>query len=288
MGIDFDAALKELFEVDRPTLLGALARGEAVREFLNVELPHVELPRADIVARLAGRSILHVEFQSTNDPDIGYRQGIYCLRLGQKFRGDVRQVLVYVGRGRLKMKGFHRTGGTTVEFDVIDIRAFRAEALLNTGNPADLALAMLARGGADLLPEIMKRAGRLRGPARERLMGQLLVLSGLRGLPGKVELEMNRMGVVIDARKNPVLMRYLRDARVEGREEGRQEGRQEGREVGHEEGRRAQLSVLLETKFGRLEPWVTERLARATAQQLDLWARKFVNAERIDQVIRRR
>ncbi|MEZ5401594.1 MAG: hypothetical protein R2729_18115 [Bryobacteraceae bacterium] len=284
MGFDFGAALKELFEVDRPALLGTLARGMEVREFLNVEFPRVEMPRADVVMRMADRSILHVEFQSSNDNDIGYRQGNYCLMMTRRYRCRVRQVLIYVGRGRLTMEGLLDAGGTAVRFEVLDIRSLRAEDLCTTGRPADLALAMLARGGAELLPEIVRRAGRLRGAVRERLMAQLLVLSGLRGLPGKVELEMKHMGVVIDVRKNPVLMRYLRDAR----EEGREEGREQGREAGLVEGRRAMLADQLADLFGPLPGWSSDRIAPASVQQLETWARGLRTADSLEQVIRRR
>jgi hypothetical protein len=36
---DFDGTLKELFQQDRPTLLGRLTRGIAIKEFLNVDCP---------------------------------------------------------------------------------------------------------------------------------------------------------------------------------------------------------------------------------------------------------
>ena len=39
---DFDGALKELFERDRPLLLEKLTGGIAVKAFLNVELPKVQ------------------------------------------------------------------------------------------------------------------------------------------------------------------------------------------------------------------------------------------------------
>ena len=41
---DFDGALKELFERDRPLLLEKLTGGIAVKAFLNVELPKVRHP----------------------------------------------------------------------------------------------------------------------------------------------------------------------------------------------------------------------------------------------------
>ena len=41
---DFDGALKELFERDRPLLLEKLTGGIAVKAFLNVELPNFRHP----------------------------------------------------------------------------------------------------------------------------------------------------------------------------------------------------------------------------------------------------
>jgi predicted transposase YdaD len=303
-GIDFDAALKELFEVDRPSLLRRLARGVKLREFLNVELPRVQMPRADIVVRLADGTILHIEFQSTNSWRIGFRQGFYGLALAEKYRCKVPQIVLYVGRRRLTMPNCLDVGSAIVRYDLMDIRELRAEELMNTGNAADLPLAMLAHGGEAALPGIIERAAQLEGDGRRRLLGQILILSGLRGLPGKVESEMSRMGVVIDARKNPVLMRYLRDAREQGLAEGREQGREEGRAIGQEEGRargreeglsrgaipgrRALLVQLLEARFGTVPRWASDRVARATTAQLDRWGRRVLTAETVDQVLEKR
>jgi hypothetical protein len=46
---NFDGALKEVFQEDRPTLLKHLTRGLAVKEFLNVALPRVQERRVDLV-----------------------------------------------------------------------------------------------------------------------------------------------------------------------------------------------------------------------------------------------
>ncbi len=301
---DFDGALKELWERDRPSLLHALTGGVPIRETLNVELPRVQARRADIVYLLDDGSILHIEFQSTNDRDIAYRQGIYCLLLAQRHRKPVRQVVLYVGRGKMTMPDSIETGQTTVHYQILDIRSIAAEQLVATGHPADLALSILGGGGHRILTRIIAAATRLDGPARNRVLAQLLVLSGLRGLSTKVEWEMKHMGVVIDARKNPVLMRYFQEvaeeikaeAFAEGRElgvelgveRGREQGREQGREGGTLAGKAQLLEGLLTERFGSLPKWATERLHRATADQLDRWGRKFVTAATLENVIGRR
>ncbi|MEZ5351479.1 MAG: hypothetical protein R2762_02495 [Bryobacteraceae bacterium] len=289
---DFDGALKELFERDSPSLLTTLTNGISVSEFLNVELPMVQTRRADLVMRLADGTIAHVEFQSGNDRDIGYRQGIYCLMLGQRYRCDVHQSLLYVGRGKMRMPERIRVGRTTVEYQVLDIRSLDSEALLRGGSSGDIPLAILAGGGEKRLAGIVERAARLKGGARERALAQLLVLSGLRGLPREVEWEMKRMGVVIDVTKNPVLMRYLSEATArgiaEGRAEGRAEGKAEGRAEGKAEGKAEVVRELLEARFGPLPQWAESRVAGTGVAQLDRWARRLLTASSLEQAIGRR
>ncbi len=304
MRFDFDSTLKELWERDRPSLLEILTGGVAIRETLNVELPRVQARRADIVYLLADGSIFHVEFQSTNDRDIAYRQGIYCLLLAQRHRCPVRQVVVYVGRAKMTMPDSVSIGDTRVQFQLVDIRSIRAESLIETGRPADLALSILAGGGDQLLGRIIGAAAQLEGTARERVLAQLLVLAGLRGLPGQVEWEMKRMGVVIDATKNPVLMRYLREAADQAREQGLEQGLEKGLEKGLEQGlerglergleqgalagKAAVIEGLLSQRFGALPKWARDRLHRGTSAQMDRWSRKLLTASSLEQVVGRR
>lgn len=174
--------------MDRPLLLNELTGGIPVTQFLNVELPKVLDRRLDLVMRLADTSILHVELQSANDAGIAYRQGVYCFLLGQMHRGiRIRQTVLYVGGRPLRMPDGVDLGETTGHFRLMDIRQIDAGLLLASANPADYVLAMLAGGGESRLSEIVSRIARLRGPARERALAQLLVLSGLRGLPTQVQ-----------------------------------------------------------------------------------------------------
>jgi len=100
----YDLVVKDLFQRDHPSLLDQLTAGVPVREVLNVELARVEERRADLVLLLADGTILHLEFQSTNDRNMPYREGIYCLLLGQKYRRRVRQVVLYLGQAKMRME----------------------------------------------------------------------------------------------------------------------------------------------------------------------------------------
>ncbi|GAA5236832.1 hypothetical protein GCM10025795_50970 [Verticiella sediminum] len=71
---------------------------------------------------------------------------------------------------------------------------------------------------------------------------------------------------------------------AQGRLEGRQEGRQEGRGEGHHEGLRQALSSLLERRFGPLPPAARERVQTASADTLQIWLLRVLDAARLDDV----
>src|SRR2546427_1498437 len=148
-GSKYDLVVKDLFQRDHPSLLDQLTAGVAVRAVLSVELARVEERRADLVLLLADESISHIEFQSGNDKDIPFREGIYCLLLGQKYRRRVRQVVLYLGQAKMRVEDRVDLGETKVAYRLMDIREMDARTLMASGRPGDLALAMLASGGPE-------------------------------------------------------------------------------------------------------------------------------------------
>jgi hypothetical protein len=184
-GFDFDGALKEVFQQDRPTLLRHLTRDLAVKEFLNIELPKVQERRVDLVLSLEDRSILHIEFQSTNDRNMAYRMVEYWPLIKRRFKRPLRQVVLFVGQARSAIVNRLEEDDLRFSYDVMDIREVDAGALMKSGNHGDLALAVLAGGGDAQLREILRRAAAVGGTHRNRLLAKILVLSGLRGAAGK-------------------------------------------------------------------------------------------------------
>jgi predicted transposase/invertase (TIGR01784 family) len=67
--------------------------------------------------------------------------------------------------------------------------------------------------------------------------------------------------------------------------EGRKQGREEGKAEGREEACRSLLQQLLVSKFGAaLEPYISERIARAPEHQLTAWTTRILSASSIDEV----
>jgi hypothetical protein len=282
--IRYDAVLKDLFQQDHPALLEQLTGGVAVRESLNVEFAAVVERRADLLFRLADDSLFHLDFQSENDRDMPYREGIYGLMAAQKYRRKIRQVVLYTGPARMRMPVWLDLGEIKVAYSLVDIRAFDAEALLKSGRPGDFALAMLSRGGVDKVREILERAARLRGPQREKVLGQLVALSGLRRLGGTVTIELKSMGYAKYVDDHV----FLREIRAAALAEGEARGEARGEAKGKAAGKAEIIIDLLGEKFGPLPKWARMRVEKAEAPLLERWTKKVLTAETLDEVVGKR
>ena len=285
---NFDGLLKELFQRDRPSLLTKFVGGVRVKTFLNVEFPRVQERSVDLLELLEDDTILHVEIQSTHDRDMAYRMLEYYALVKRRHKRPMRQVLLYVGEGRLRMPDRIAEDGNLVVWNVVDIRSFDAGALIASGNPGDLALAVLAGGGDTRIRAILQKIGRLKGMARQRLQTQILVLAGLRGAVRQVQSEMKELRMVIDAKKNPWLMSLQREFLEEGKARGMAEGKAEGKAQGKAEALVSVLERLLVTKFGPLPKWAKDRILRAPVEQTDRWVNKVLDASALEEVIGRR
>jgi hypothetical protein len=152
-------------------------------------------------------------------------------------------------------------GETRIAYRLIDIRTLESETLIASGRPGDLALAMLANGGPDRVVEIIRRANELRGPERQRVLAQLVLLCGLRQLTGRLTMELKTMGATIDIAKNEILRDLMRD------------------------GQASIIRIQLESKFGKLPKWVDERLSHAKLSDVERWAKKLLTAETLEGVL---
>ena len=133
-----------------------------------------------------------------------------------------------------------------------------------SGRPGDLALAMLASGGPEQVFEIAKRAGGLKGAERQRVLSQLVLLSGLRRLTGRLRIELKAMGIITDITKNEFVQDVVRDTQAN------------------------MLRGQLETKFGSLPKWVDERLETASSVQVERWSKKILTADTLEGVLGKR
>jgi hypothetical protein len=265
MAQDYDVVLKLLFRSESSQAVQEIA-GAPVKRWLDKELPAIRNTRADLVGETITGDVVHLEFMSENQPLFGLRMAAYYVEIYQAWARHPSQVLVYVGRAKLRMSGHFKSPTLSFRFRVVDLRELNGRRFLSSGEASDQILALLMRlkNRREAIRQILATIATLDARAREDALGQLMVICGLRGIETEVEEEI---------RKVPVLNSLL-DHKVLGREfkKGLEQGRQEGEARGEAKLLRRQL----EHRFKRLPKWVPDRLATATPNQIEEWQERLL------------
>ena len=135
-----DIALKDIFE-EIPHRLSKILAPAPIKELL----PSTEL-RVDFLARLEDDSILHIEFQSFNDPNMPFRMLRYYLAIWERYPNNpIKQLLVYVGNRKLRMKSRLKLRNLSFSYEILDIRQIDCRVLLESPDPMDRLLACLCK-----------------------------------------------------------------------------------------------------------------------------------------------
>jgi len=118
-----------------------------------------------------------------------------------------------------------------------------------------------------------------RGYTRDDVLELFRFLDWVLTLPPVLEVRFQTAVIELEReRQMPYITSIERMGIEKGREEGRQEGRQEGEMV--------ILRRLLTRRFGLLSDEVEQRLHAATVQDLERWADRVLDAQRLDEVFR--
>jgi len=205
----------------------------------------------------------------------------YLVHVNRLHKRVPRQILLYVGRERLRMDNQFRWADGQAGFTLIDMRDVDGDPLVASPEPSDNVLAILGRlkDQRAALHGVLEKLKRLDKVQAEFYYESLLILAGLRGLEEAVKEEAKML--TIDISENKVLGPAYNRGREEGREEGLQEGRQEGRQ--------ALLGLLLrqiESRFGSPPPWVEQRLSQYPSQELEEIGLRLLSAPTLEELFR--
>ena len=265
--MQYDRAIKELFIQAGTNLLTRLG-GAPPREWLDIELPQTRAPRADLVCWLMNDKLIHLEFQSYNEPDMAWRMLDYRALLEQAYRVEPAQFLLYIGEPPLRMPGGITGTDLVYRYGVLDIRDFDGDELLNSNQAGDVVLAFLCRGGEQRARAIIDRLKSHSPQARQRGLRLFLILSDLRPLTEPFYQEIESMSFLIDEETHPYLKRVLARGEVRGELRGE-------RKIVHR---------MLESRFGPLPDWAEQRLEAADLPMIDRFADRILSADRLDQI----
>ncbi len=99
-----------------------------------------------VLIKARGRKpfILHIEFQSTNDPRMPRRMAAYDYMLHLQYNLEVISIVIYIGEKKMSMKDSVRFNKNFYRYRLIDIRDIDPGLFLQSDNPREIIFALLA------------------------------------------------------------------------------------------------------------------------------------------------
>ena len=264
---EYDVALKRILTRPGSVLLTALTGFDRL-QWLNVETPTVRNLRVDALGKSPDENLVQIELQSRNEKHLPMRMGEYLFAIGRTHGRLPRQIALYVGDAKLRMKDWIETPDVSYRFHLVDIRDLDGETLMASRNLGDNVIAVLTMLGSqpDTVRRILERIANRQAPERDEGLAELLIVAGLRRMTGEVKREAKRMPILNDIMDNEVFGPLIRQGRAEGRAEG-------------------QMEILLgqiEKRFGRVPPRLGKRLAALKPEQIKAVGLRLLDAQRIE------
>lgn len=263
--INSDEILKELFQAAGAFLWQTFTQ-HGVKRFLNIEFSSTRARRADLIVEQEDGEIVHLEFQSTNELDMPWRELEYYTLIYRQCRRIPRQLVIYVGRAKLRMAGKIEHPKLKYEYDLLDIRKIAAAPLLASAEVETNIIGFLCGQGATQanLRRILKKISQLKGKRRRDALEKLALLAGLRVRSEIFAKEAIKMGLEAEIRDNPIINYYFKE--------------------GQQEGEINLLRKQLRKRFGQLPEWTNEYLKKATTSELEEVGLRLLEAASLEEV----
>jgi len=286
-----DIALRDIFE-EVPHRLSKILSPVPIKELLPTSLPSTEL-RVDFLAKLEDESILHMEFQSFNDTNMPWRMLRYYTAIVEKYKAyNIKQLVVYVGNEKLRMKSSLKIKNLVFKYEILDIRQIDCKVLLESPDPMDKLLACLCKveDEAYLIEKLIKTMEGMNEEERKDYLLKALTLTELRpNLRIRLTEEVKHMPIVVrpeDIRlpkkklKKDILYRL-------GLEEGKRIGLELGLEEGFLKALQDTVLTLIKSKMGQIPEGMEAKIKDIRDREyLNVLIEKLINSGDVLDVLR--
>ncbi len=252
----YDRIFKENIEaVFFPVIINRYKWEIASSEILESKLQSTKEREIDFLRKVTTKEgqqfILHLEFQSTNDPEMIYRMQEYHAMLVRKYKLRVHQIVIYLGEKKMTMQTKLPKELTFTEFEPLDMRSIDYNVLLASQIPEEIILAVLGdRKGVDpnvIIESLLNHLFKISKDANalHKFINQLQILSKLRNLEESVIKIADSMPIDIDLTDH----KLFKDGLSLGMQKGEQIGMQKGEQKVLENKEAAVLRMLESKKL---------------------------------------
>lgn len=189
----YDKILRENIEAAAPGLIKNILHINAVSILdLPDSLQHTKERKPDLLKRVTDNNgnifILHIEFQTKDDPDMAYRMAEYLVMLLRKYKISVVQYVIYIGEGVSAMTNTLTNGKSNFHYEIIALSSIDYHVFLRSKKPEEKMFAILGDFGKDSPEEAITKifteiVNVVNGDLeKERRKNQLRILANLRTL----------------------------------------------------------------------------------------------------------
>ena len=231
MAQEYDKIIKEnltaiIFPISH-TLLGfQIIRDEPLPEKLQVTLEREPDFIRIVETAEQERFILHLEFQSVNDPEMAFREAEYKAILQRKFKLPVRQYVIYLGQQKTPMPTHLPTGWEINQFELKNLYELDYRKLSQSEIPETILLAILGdfhqAQPEFVIRDIVKRLQEVSSdPIQlQKYLRQLNMLSRLRKLEKETLNTIAQMPITFDINEDKIYQMGIEKGISQGIEKG--------------------------------------------------------------------
>lgn len=162
----------------------------------------------DVVLKDGTEQLLHIEFQTENDKSMIYRMGFYHGLAWHKYRKPIRHIVIYLKKGKAKMRNILTEEEIFRGFDIINLHQLDTEYLIASQIPEVIMLGLLGNFKEEqtdrilrLIIERLKRFSSSKSTLSKYLT-QLILLSRLRNLEDSTIKIVYDMPITYDVEKD--------------------------------------------------------------------------------------
>ena len=165
--------------------------------------------------------IVHVEFQSESDKNMDKRELGYYNEFYWEYNLEIVQYVIYLGPGKHTMPTEVKHPNLNFRYTVISMNEIDVDLFLDSDNPHEIILAVLCKYEREEAPKIIKQIlEKLREKTQNErelheFVTDLEILSELRNLQSETKIQLEKMPIIYDLRKD---IRFKEGVEV-GREE---------------------------------------------------------------------
>lgn len=199
------------------------------------------------------RMLVHMEFQSTPEPEMHYRMMVYFSLISQKYKLPVWQMVIYLGTKPHRMIKEFNTRSSNFIYDIIVLNELDPERFLASQIPEVLIFAVFAKFSKEqtelVLRSILMKLRQCCNDLNKlkKYQTQLLKLARLRKFDHLLIENFNNMPIYIeleDVETDYLYNKGIQKGIQQGVEKGKEEGKIEGKEEGKEEGALLALKII--------------------------------------------